>query len=149
MREFNKNIGEGLFNENGKIRTQEVAIYSCKHNPPEPVYLHDIAQKGFNFLNTIEEPKLKAVVTFLFMSRSQFFINGNKRTASIMMNGILMSNGFVPITLLEHNKDKFEEELVNFYESGNASSMLKFFSNNISQQFIVNEQGKRKKSFQR
>lgn len=40
------------------------------------------------------DPRLQALIYFCSAARTPFYGNGNKRTARLMMNGILMSNGF-------------------------------------------------------
>lgn len=66
------------------------------------------------------------------MSRSQFFYDANKRTASLMMNGVLMSNGYLPIVVLNKQSKRFHTELKAFYETGNADGMFAFFATHVT-----------------
>ena len=43
----------------------------------------------------------------------------------MMMNGILLSHGFSPLTILEETRDNFERKLVLFYETGNATPLVR------------------------
>ncbi len=91
--------------------------------------MESLANDGFAFLNNaILNPKERAIASFLFLSRSQFFFDANKRTASLMMNGILASNGYRPITFLSKRSDLLHKELGAFYESGNADALFEYFS---------------------
>ncbi len=117
----------------GALRTGDVQIEGVDFVPPRADSLEKLAQSGFDWLNTvIANPKERAIATFLFMSRSQFFYDANKRTASLMMNGVLMSNGYLPITVLNKQSERFHRELKLFYESGNADGMFAFFSEMVS-----------------
>lgn len=69
------------------------------------------------------------------MARTQFFFDGNKRTASLMMNGCLMLNGYWPITVLNRESVEFYEKLGQFYETGNADNMMAFFARTVKTQY--------------
>ena len=98
-----------------------------------------MAKKGFAFLNgKVKDPKERAIAVFLFMSRTQFFFDANKRTASLMMNGCLMLNGFWPITVLNQESVLFHQKLGRFYESGNADEMMAFFAHSVKKLYIQN-----------
>lgn len=113
----------------GVFRNLDIGIHDVDYRPPSSDLLHAIADQGFEFLQTqVADPKERAVALFLFMSRSQFFFDANKRTASLMMNGCLMQNGYWPITVLNRDSEEFHEKLGRFYETGNANEMMDFFA---------------------
>lgn len=113
----------------GEFRKSIVTIQGVNNYvPPGAEKLEDIAKKGFKYLNEKDiSPPEKAFATFLFMSRSQFFYDVNKRTASLMMNGILLSNSYYPIVINNKNSEEFHTKLSDFYNTGNATSMMTFF----------------------
>lgn len=116
----------------GVFRYLDVGIHDVEYQPPVPQELKAIAEQGFRFLGeSIENPCERAVALFLFMSRNQFFFDANKRTASLMMNGCLMKNGYWPITILNRDSEEFHEKLGIFYETGDANEMMKFFEKSI------------------
>ena len=49
----------------------------------------------------------------------------NRRIAFLMINGILLSHGYSPLTILEEMRDNFERKLVLFYETGNATPLVR------------------------
>lgn len=113
----------------GAFRTGAVSIAGVEYTPPEAEALDRLAHEAFAWLGSrIQNPKERAIAAFLFLSRSQFFFDANKRTASLMMNGILMANGYLPITVLNTQSERFHDKLRAFYESGNADGMFAFFS---------------------
>jgi Fic family protein len=113
----------------GEFRDRLVAIATVnQYTPPDSSLLSGIAAKGFTFLETaITAPQERAVAAFLFMSRTQFFHDANKRTASLMMNGVLMQAGFYPMTIMNQNAEEFHTRLTDFYNTGNATQMMRFF----------------------
>ena len=110
------------------------------HTPPDADQLPDIALKGFEFLEkVIQDPKERAIALFLFMARNQFFFDANKRTATIMMNGALMRDGYFPITVMNRDAGEFHEKLGLFYESGDANAMMRFFQKQVSTMYPAKE----------
>jgi hypothetical protein len=90
--------------------------------------LPKLAERGFAFLNaSIASPVERAFATFLFMARSQFFHDANKRTASLMLNGVLPQSADYPATIKNSNSEEFHTTLRQFYDSGDASAMMRFF----------------------
>lgn len=117
----------------GTFRTGSVSIEGVEYLPPEASSLDSLAKTGLGWLNTaVANPKERAIAAFLFMSRSQFFYDANKRTASLMMNGVLISNGYLPISVLNKQSERFHSELKTFYETGNADGMFAFFADIVT-----------------
>ena len=118
------------------MRNLNTAIHDVEYIPPTYEKLPILAERGFDFLNTeVKDPKERAIAVFLFMSRTQFFFDANKRTASLMMNGCLMLNGYWPITVLNRESVEFHEKLERFYETGDADEMMRFFAHIIKKQY--------------
>lgn len=117
----------------GIIRSRVVSLHNISFVPPTKD-LENIIQNGFHFLQyEVANPVERAIGVFLFMTRHQPFYDANKRTASLMMNGCLMANGYSPITVLNQNSEEFHRELGSFYESGNANNMFRFFQKTIQE----------------
>lgn len=117
----------------GVIRSKDVSLHNISFVPPTND-LEKIIQNGFNFLqHEVANPVERAIGVFLFMARNQPFYDANERTASLMMNGCLMVNGYFPITVLNQNSEEFHRELGLFYESGNANDMFRFFQKTIQE----------------
>jgi prophage maintenance system killer protein len=62
------------------------------------------------------------------MARNQFFHDANKRTASLMMNGVLLQNSLFPVTVMNRDSEEFYTTLRDFYNTGNATAMMGFFA---------------------
>lgn len=134
----------------GCVRNMSVSIGGVEYCPPPAHQLEEIATTGFSYLeNEIKDPRERAVATFLFMSRNQFFFDANKRTASLMMNGVLMQNGYWPIMILNQDSEKFHELLGEFYETGDANGMMKFFSSSVKKMYEQHHQADEHKELSR
>jgi Fic family protein len=73
-------------------------------------------------------PFEKGLAFFLFGALQQFFFDGNKRTSRFMMNGILMSHGIDAISVPAAKAAEFNEAMVRFYVSKDASEMMAFLT---------------------
>ena len=65
---------------------------------------------------------------FLFGALQQFFFDGNTRTSRFMMNGVLMSHGIDAISVLAAKAQEFNEKMVRFYRTKDASEMMTFLA---------------------
>lgn len=124
LREYNKIVGELLFNYSGEIRTIPVQIGGTSWEPEMPqtgIIIDTMAE-----IEQIEDVELKALKYFCYIARMQMFIDGNKRVAQLMANKILIENNIgifqIPIEKLED----FKGALIRFYESGIDSEIIRF-----------------------
>ena len=129
----------------GTLRNLNTGIHDVEYVPPSFEKLPMLAKDGFDFLTSeVTDPKEQAIAVFLFMARTQFFFDANKRTASLMMNGCLMLNGYWPITVLNQEGVEFHQKLGQFYETGNANDMMAFFEKSVKNIYIQNQKSKSK-----
>ncbi len=90
--------------------------------------LNRVFQEGLLALDAYE-PFEKAMAFFLFGALQQFFFDGNKRTARFMMNGVLMSSGIDAISVPAGKVQEFNEKIVRFYLTKDATEMMAFLVN--------------------
>jgi Fic family protein len=126
----------------GKFRDSLVIIRDIhQYTPPDSGLLDSISGKGFSFLqNEIKSPQERSVATFLFMARNQFFYDVNKRTASLMMNGILMKEGICPIAIMNKDSEEFHTKLRAFYNTGDATDMMRLFERSVKEMYLPQKQ---------
>lgn len=70
----------------------------------------------------------RGLAFFLFGALQQFFFDGNKRTARLIMNGILMSAGIDAISVPAARAQEFNEKIVRFYVSREVDEMMEFLA---------------------
>ena len=77
---------------------------------------------------SLPNPFEKALVFFLHGALQQYFFDGNKRTSRAIMNGVLMSNGIDAISIPAARVQEFNEKMVQFYLTKEATEMVEFLS---------------------
>lgn len=124
LREYNKVVGELLFNYAGEIRTIPVQIGGTSWEPEMPhigVIISTIEE-----MEKIKDIELRALKYFCYVARTQMFIDGNKRVAQLIANKILIENNVgifqIPIEKLE----EFKMLLIEFYETNNDTKITGF-----------------------
>lgn len=124
LREYNKIVGELLFSYAGEIRTIPLQIGGTSWEPEMPQT--GIIIDAMSEIEQIEDIELKALKYFCYITRTQMFIDGNKRVAQLMANKVLVENNVgifqIPIERLE----EFKEKLIEFYESDNDQAIIGF-----------------------
>lgn len=115
----------------GKLRNGQVGISGTDYLPPIPV--ENVARDELNkILVSDNSITSKALDIFLWGTRSQLFWDGNKRTSILAANKLLISNGAGMLTIRDKNMERFNELLLNYYDSGIGSELKKFlYDNNI------------------
>jgi prophage maintenance system killer protein len=94
---------------------------------PRAPELNRVFSEGLQALNnTVESPFERAAAFFLFGALQQFFFDGNKRTSRFMMNGVLMSAGIDAISIPAAKAQDFNEKMVRFYTTKDATEMMAF-----------------------
>lgn len=124
LREYNKIIGELLFNYAGEIRTIQVQIGGTTWEPEMP---HTgIIIDTIENIEQIGNIELRALKYFCYVARSQMFIDGNKRVAQLIANKVLIQNNIgifqIPIEKLE----EFKRLLIEFYETNHDEEIIEF-----------------------
>ena len=70
------------------------------------------------------------------MARNQFFYDVNKRTGRLMMNGILLAEGYPVLNLPAKRQLEFNELMMRFYESNEEAAMNAFLRSCIDPRVI-------------
>jgi len=120
--------GDDLISNAGYIRTLPVRIGGTEWAPAMPT--EDGIKAGLAELEQIESPTLRAIKTMLYCMRGQFYLDGNKRTAMLAANKVMIENGCGVITVTEKLVSRFNPLLVEYYETGNDEKIVKFIYDN-------------------
>jgi len=119
------------------VRTGTVGITGTNYKPLDNEFQIREAMNDLTILiNKHENTFEKALLVLLLLSYIQPFDDGNKRTARIVSNAILLSNGFCPLSFRTIDSVEYKKAMLLFYEQNNITAFKKIF---ISQfEFAVN-----------
>jgi Fic family protein len=113
----------------GEFRDGNIKIGGTDYLPPNYKELDVVFKKGINQLQQINHPVIRAICYFLFGSKMQFFYDGNKRVSRLVTNGILLSNGYLPLNLKVKDKLEINKQMISLYENKDCTKSLEYFLN--------------------
>ncbi len=73
-------------------------------------------------------PIEQAIRLFLWETLNQFYWDGNKRTARLIANGILLEAGIGVFNIRAQDILKFNTLMIKFYDSLNTNEIVKFLA---------------------
>lgn len=126
---FNVIVAEGEALDVGGFRTGQVYIAGVEnYTPPSHETLDEHFEWVMGRFRNETDTYTRAFRLFLDCARIQFFYDGNKRTAQLMMNGHLMSNGLPPVSIPAKSKRQYDAKMTKFYETGDERPMMEFLT---------------------
>ena len=110
------------------IRHRRVGITGTNYHPLDNEFqireaLHDTC----DLINSKENVFEKALLTLALLSYIQAFADGNKRTARITSNAILIANGYCPLSFRSVDSIDYKKAMLIFYEQNNLYAFKKIF----------------------
>ncbi|MFM8829794.1 MAG: Fic family protein [Spartobacteria bacterium] len=118
--------GEAL--EEGVFRTGKVSISGTTYQPPVGADLRNSFAQMADASSEIPNLFEKAMAVFLFVAHTKCFSDGNKRTGRLLMNGLLLQSGQDILSIPAARRQEFNEKMIRFYESAEATEMMTFLS---------------------
>ncbi|ENW7042021.1 hypothetical protein GCZ48_000229 [Neisseria gonorrhoeae] len=104
-----------------------VTLLDGSRHAPNPVKEIEVARNiGLQSGSTTEA----AVRFMLYCMRQQVFWDGNKRTATLFANGLMMAGGCGILEISEMQMPRFNEKLSAFYRTGDDTDISKFVYQN-------------------
>lgn len=113
---------------NKNIRKRRIGISGTNYRPLDNEY--QILESMKSACNLINEKKVafeKSLLALLLLSYIQPFSDGNKRTARIVSNALLMDEKCCPISYRTVNSIDYKKAVLIFYEQNNVFSFKKLF----------------------
>ena len=112
------------------VRSGLVGIIGTKYKPLDNKYQINEALKSLcELVNKMKTPYDKALTILIGISYIQPFEDGNKRTARLLCNAILLSENCAPLSYRSVNEDDYRESILVFYEKNSLMPMKKIFTN--------------------
>ena len=121
---INQRVGAGLIYGSGDLRTVPVSIGGTEWKPP--MIIESKVKEELQQILSLPNPTERAITLALYCMRSQLFTDGNKRTAMLAANHILISNGKGILTIPIEHQIQFGTLLTQYYETGNQTTITQF-----------------------
>ena len=115
-------------NVDRNIRKHRVGISGTNYKPLDNEFqIKEALEDMCALVNKQEDVFAKALLVLVLTSYIQPFADGNKRTARIISNAILMNNTYSPISFRTVDSTDYKKAMLIFYEQNNISAFKKIF----------------------
>lgn len=99
------------------IRHRRVGITGTNYRPLDNEFqIREALEDTCTLVNGKDNVFEKALLTLVLLSYIQAFVDGNKRTARITSNAILIANGYCPISFRTVDSIDYKKAMLMFYE---------------------------------
>lgn len=120
------------------IRHRRVGITGTNYHPLDNEFqIREALNDTCNLINLKESVFEKALLTLVLLSYIQAFSDGNKRTARITSNAILIANGYCPLSFRSVDSIDYKKAMLIFYEQNNLYAFKQIFMEQF--EFAVRE----------
>ena len=110
------------------IRKRRVGITGTNYRPLDNEFqIREALEDSCKLINVKENVFEKAILALVLLSYIQAFADGNKRTARITSNAILIANGYCPISFRTVDSIDYKKAMLIFYEQNNISAFKQIF----------------------
>jgi Fic family protein len=110
------------------IRNRRVGISGTNYKPLDNEFqIKEALRDMCELINTKDNIFEKALLALVLLSYIQPFSDGNKRTARIISNAILMYNKYCPLSFRTVDSIDYKKAMLVFYEQNNISAFKKIF----------------------
>ncbi len=110
------------------IRKELVRVGGTAYIPLDNEFqIREALQNACRVINSKKNVFEKALLTLVLFSYIQPFMDGNKRLARIVANGILIANNYCPISFRTVESVDYKKAMLIFYEQNNLSAFKQIF----------------------
>lgn len=132
IKNIHRVVLKNIDNENaGKYRTENVLISGAKHRPPEhflvPEQMEQLIAVYHDQWQNFHPVERAALLHGEFV-KIHPFIDGNGRTARLLMNFELMKNGYPPAVIKKEMRPEYYDSLDLAHTTGNYEKFVKLVS---------------------
>ena len=123
--QINAIVEEGLSFHGGRIRNVPVSIGGSSYIPPLP--FEDQVRDDIRSIVGADEPVLdRAINALLYIKKKQLFLDGNKRTAVLFANHILIKEAGGLLVIPAEKVNEYKKLLVRYYEADDKEAIAAF-----------------------
>lgn len=110
------------------LRYRRVGITGTNYQPLDNEFqIRESLDNTCSLINSRSNAFEKALLALILLSYIQPFDDGNKRTARLVANGILMAHGGCPISFRTVESIDYKKAILLFYEQNNISAFKEIF----------------------
>lgn len=110
------------------IRHRRVGITGTNYRPLDNEFqIREALQSMCDLINRRSTIFDKALLALVLLSYIQAFMDGNKRTARITSNAILIANGYCPLSFRTVESIDYKKAMLIFYEQNNLYAFKQIF----------------------
>ena len=110
------------------IRKRRVGISGTNYRPLDNEFqISEVLSDMCKLINSKENVFEKALLVLVLISYIQPFVDGNKRTARIVSNAVLINNKHCPVSFRTVDSVEYKKAMLLFYEQNNISSFKQIF----------------------
>lgn len=110
------------------IRRRRVGITGTNYHPLDNEFqIREAMRDSCELINSRNDIFEKALLTLVLLSYIQAFSDGNKRTARITSNAILIANGYCPLSFRSVDSIDYKKAMLIFYEQNNLYAFKQIF----------------------
>ena len=119
------------------LRKRRVGISGTNYRPLDNQFqITEALNETCNVINKKKNVFEKALLALVLISYIQPFMDGNKRTARIVSNAMLINNKYCPLSFRTVDSIDYKKAMLIFYEQNNISSFKEIFMSQF--EFAVN-----------
>ena len=112
----------------GKLRTGSVYISGTDYVPPVPTI--ESANEILTEASALNNPTERSITLMLLLMKAQLFWDGNKRTAMLTANKVMIQNGCGIISVPNDKLESFNATLCDYYTNDTLETAKAFVYNN-------------------
>lgn len=136
IEDIHRILAESLDVENN-IRIRLVGITGTAYSPPDNEFqIREYLQNMCDFVNATDDAFTKAFIAIVLISYIQPFADGNKRTARLVGNALLMGTNHCPLSYRSIDPLDYKKAMLLFYEQNNLTMFKELFLDQYN--FAVN-----------
>jgi Fic family protein len=110
------------------LRHRRVGITGTQYRPLDNEFqIREAMHDTCALINSRTDVFEKALLALLLLSYIQPFMDGNKRTARITSNALLIANGYCPLSFRTVDSIDYKKAILIFYEQNNLHAFKKIF----------------------
>jgi predicted transcriptional regulator len=110
------------------IRQRRVGISGTNYRPLDNEHqIREALETMCELINSKQDVFEKALLALVLLSYIQAFVDGNKRTARIISNAVLVANNYCPVSFRTVDPVEYKKAMLVFYEQNNINPVKDVF----------------------